>query len=57
MQDSCINNFPTETWGFRTIVTNSGKMAHYAPGTTGGRIRFADLETCINAAVKGTVVL
>lgn len=57
MQDSCINNFPMKNQGFRTIVTNSGKMAHYAPGTTGAAVVFADLAKCIQAATEGSVEL
>ena len=55
MQDSCINNFPVKNWGFQTIVTNSGKMAHYAPGTAGAVVVFCDLAGCISAATEGSV--
>lgn len=57
INDTCINNFQMSGWNFDTIVTNSGKMAHYAPGTTGGKIFFANLKECVNAAVEGKVVL
>ena len=57
MQDSCINNFPMKNQGFKTIVTNSGKMAHYAPGTTGAAIVFGSLIQCISAATEGRVEL
>ena len=55
IQDSCVNNFPVDAWGFRTIVTNSGKMAHYAPGTTGAGVIFADTKNCVEAAINGEV--
>ena len=43
---------PTDT---RTLVTNSAKYAHYAPGLVGKRVRFASLEGCVAAAVSGAV--
>ena len=55
--DTCINNTQVSVWRFDTIVTNSGKMAHYAPGTTGGRIHFDNTANCITAAVEGKVVV
>jgi len=38
-----------------TIVTNSAKYAHYAPGLTGRRARFTSLAGCVQAAVDGSV--
>jgi len=38
----------------RTIMTNSGKYAHYGPGLTGKDFRFGSLAACIEAAVSGT---
>ena len=38
-----------------TLVTNSAKYAHYAPGLVGKRVRFASLEGCVQAAVSGRV--
>jgi predicted aconitase len=40
-----------------TIVTNSAKYAHYAPGLTGRRARFTSLAGCVQAAVDGGVGL
>lgn len=42
--------FPPET---RTLMTNSGKYAHYAPGLSGRQVRFGSLEDCANAAETG----
>jgi predicted aconitase len=36
-----------------TLITNSAKYAHYGPGTTGRRFRFAGLAACIDAACTG----
>ncbi len=37
----------------RTILTNSGKYAHYGPGLSGKQVRFAALADCVEAAVTG----
>ena len=56
IQDTCINNFAVDAWGFQSIVTNSGKMAHYAPGNTGAGVIFTDLKGCVEAAIHGEAV-
>lgn len=55
LQDSCINNFDIKAWGFATIITNSAKMAHYAPGNTGVKVIFQNTTECVEAAVNGEV--
>lgn len=42
--------FPTAT---RTLMTNSGKYAHYGPGLSGRLIRFDSLARCAEAALTG----
>ncbi|MEO9515848.1 MAG: aconitase X [Paracoccaceae bacterium] len=42
--------FPTQT---KTLMTNSGKYAHYAPGLSGRNVRFGGLVDCAHAAVTG----
>ena len=42
--------FPPAT---RTILTNSGKYAHYAPGLSGRATRFGSLRDCARAAQTG----
>ncbi|WP_159952179.1 aconitase X [Rhizobium sp. 18065] len=37
----------------KTIMTNSGKYAHYGPGLTGRAMRFGSLADCVEAAVSG----
>lgn len=39
----------------RTIMTNSGKYAHYGPGLTGRRFHFGSLAACVEAACTGAV--
>jgi predicted aconitase/predicted aconitase with swiveling domain len=37
----------------RTIITNSGKYAHYGPGLSGRKMHFASLAECVEAACAG----
>ncbi len=39
-----------------TVMTNSGKWAHYAPGNLGVQVAFGELEDCILSAAAGHVV-
>ncbi|WP_175575751.1 hypothetical protein, partial [Pseudomonas aeruginosa] len=39
--------------GARTLMTNSAKYAHYAPGLVSRQVRFAGLAGCVEAAVGG----
>merc|ERR1712232_1355943 len=34
----------------QTLITNSAKYAHYAPGLVGRQVRFASLAGCVEAA-------
>ena len=38
-----------------TILTNSGKYAHYGPGLTGHKFRLGTMKDCIQAAMTGTL--
>lgn len=38
----------------QTVMTNSGKYAHYAPGLSGRKVRFGSLSECAAAALNGT---
>ena len=37
----------------RTVMTNSGKYAHYGPALTGRQMRFGSLADCVAAARSG----
>ncbi|UCI07513.1 aconitase X [Mesorhizobium sp. B1-1-8] len=39
-----------------TLMTNSGKFAHYAPGNTGYAVLYASLADCVESAVLGRPV-
>lgn len=51
--DTCILNWPLDNWGFKTLMTNSGKFAHYAPTQKGLEVIFGSLKTCVEAAIGG----
>jgi predicted aconitase len=55
MVGTCHNDCPLQAWGFRRLVTDSGKFAYYTPTTVGTQCVFASTEACIRAAVAGRV--
>jgi predicted aconitase len=52
--DTCAVVAPMQMLGVRTMATNAGKMACYAPMHSGVRMRFGALEQCLDAAITGT---
>lgn len=50
--DTCILNWPLDNWGFKVLMTNSGKFAHYAPAQTGLEVIFGSLKTCVETAIS-----
>jgi predicted aconitase len=53
-QDLCTILGNPEALGFKTLATNSPKMAFYAPGSNGLDVWYGGVEQCIDAAVSGT---
>jgi predicted aconitase len=51
--DTCLVVAPVRELGFRTMATNSAKMAAYTPSHSGLQVRFGPLEQCIQAALTG----
>jgi len=51
--DTCAVVAPMRMLNVRTMATNAGKMACYAPMHSGVKMRFGDLEQCLAAAVTG----
>lgn len=51
--DGCVVVAPTYELPYRTLATNSAKMASYAMPHAGFRVRFGSLERCIETAVTG----
>jgi len=35
------------------MATNAGKMANYAPMHSGVKMRFGDIDRCLDAAITG----
>jgi predicted aconitase len=50
--DTCLVVAPVHELGYRSMATNSAKMAAYIPSHSGLRVRFGTLEQCIQAAVS-----
>lgn len=53
--DTCLVVAPMKHFGFRTVATNSAKLATYAPGHCGLATRYGSLEACLEAAVTGVM--
>jgi predicted aconitase len=51
--DTCMVVAPAADLGFRTLATNSAKMAYYAPSHSGLSVRFGTMEQCLEAAIRG----
>ena len=51
--DTCMVVAPVHELGFRSLATNSAKMAFYAPAHSGLEVRFGPLEQCLEAALSG----
>lgn len=51
----CVIQEPIIDPSVRTVVTNSGKYAHYGPGMIGRDVRFGSLADCVEAACIGKV--
>jgi hypothetical protein len=52
-QDLCTILGNPEALGFKTLATNSPKMAFYAPGSNGFGVWYGSVEQCIDSAVSG----
>ena len=53
--DTCILATPMLPAGVRTLMTNSGKYAYYAPGLLGTTVAFGTLRDCVASATLGRV--
>ena len=53
--DTCVVVTPILS-GTGTLITNSGKFAHYTPGTTGFAVVYGSLEECVESGAAGRVV-
>lgn len=55
--DTCIVVTPMLAAIAGTLLTNSGKFAHYAPGNTGYAVRYGSMEECVEGAVTGQLAM
>jgi predicted aconitase len=51
--DTCPILAPTLKRGYKSVVTNSGKLAHYIRGLWTVKSRLAQIEDCAKAAIEG----
>ncbi len=51
--DTCMVVAPVAGLGFRSLATNSAKMAFYAPSHSKLLVRFGPMEQCLEAALTG----
>jgi predicted aconitase len=49
----CMLGEPVVPTGSSTLMTNSGKYAHYAPGLVNRKVHFGSLANCVEAACSG----
>jgi len=49
----CMLGEPVIPPAAKTVMTNSAKFAHYAPGLVGRPVHFASLAGCVQAATQG----
>lgn len=51
--DTCCNDAPIKGWGFKTMATDSGKFARYAPINADADVVYGSTEECVESAVRG----
>lgn len=49
--DTCMMISPTELWRFKTIMTDSGKFAYYAPSQVQSDVIFGSIAECVETVV------
>jgi predicted aconitase len=54
--DGCCLQHPTEKWGTRAFMSNSGKFGTYCYGLTGRHPVLGTITECVNSAVHGKIV-
>jgi len=55
--ETCMIISPLSEWGFKTIMTDSGKCTHYAPMECKTDIVFASTKECVESAVAGRIIM
>ncbi|MCL4393481.1 MAG: aconitase X [Chloroflexi bacterium] len=54
--DTCILATPMLPREVKSLMTNSGKYAYYAPGMLDTQVTFGTLSDCVRSAVQGRIV-
>lgn len=54
--ETCMIISPLSEWGFKTIMTDSGKCTHYAPMECKTDIVFSSTKDCVESAIAGHIV-
>ncbi len=54
--ETCMIISPIREWGFKVMMTDSGKCVHYGPMECGTQMRFGGTAECVETAVAGRVV-
>ena len=54
--DTCILATPMLPAEIKTLMTNSGKYAYYAPGLLNTRVTYGSLADCVESAIEGRVI-
>ncbi len=53
--ETCMIISPIAEWGFKVMMTDSGKCVHYGPMECGTEMVFGSVEECVESAVRGHV--
>jgi len=54
--DTCILATPMLPPSVKTLMTNSGKYAYYAPGLLSTQVVYGSLSDCVRSAIEGRVI-
>ena len=56
VSDTCVYLTPIIERTGGVVMTNSGKVAYYAPGNLGVDVAFGSLEDCVASAAAGRII-
>ncbi|UCH70443.1 MAG: aconitase X catalytic domain-containing protein [Candidatus Bathyarchaeota archaeon] len=54
LTETCMLVSPTDIYGFKTLMTDSGKCAYYGPGLCKTEVLYGSIEECVETAIKGS---
>ncbi|MFQ6126096.1 MAG: aconitase X catalytic domain-containing protein [Candidatus Heimdallarchaeota archaeon] len=53
LTETCMLVSPTHIYGFKTLMTDSGKCACYGPALCNTEVIYGSLEACVKTAIQG----